>query len=116
MKITQSAVAMASEREASRTYDLSITATGDRFWVNGTTSQASKEKEAAAFLGWSSQPASLELSEEAKSQEASGKTKDGSYRKKDKNNPFPEKEGQKTGFIEELTGQAKKQPDLEPEE
>lgn len=116
MKITQSAVAMASEREASRTYDLSITATGDRFWVNGTTSQASKEKEAAAFLGWSSQPASLELSEEAKTKEASEKTKDGSYRKKDKNKPFPEKEGQKTGFIDELTGQTKKQPDWETEE
>lgn len=116
MKITQSAVAMASEREASRTYDLSITATGDRFWVNGTTSQASKEKEAAAFLGWSSQPASLELSEEAKAQEASQKTKDGSHWKKDKDKPFPEREGQKTGLIDELTGQAKKQPDWETEE
>lgn len=116
MKITQSAVAMASEREASRTYDLTVTATGERFWVNGTTSQASKEKEAAAFLGWSNQSASLELSEEARAQEASRKTKDGSYRKKDKDKPFSEKDGQKTGLIDELTGQAKKQPDWETEE
>lgn len=116
MKITQSAVAMASEREASRTYDLSVTATGDRFWVNGTTSQASKEKEASAFFGWSSQPASLELSEEAKAQEASQKTKDSPYWKKDKNKPFSEKDGQKAGLIDELTGQAGKQSDWEPEE
>lgn len=116
MKIKQSAVAMASQREASRSHDLSVTATGDRFWVNGTTSQASKEKEASAFFGWSSQPATLELSKEAKEQEASEKTKDGSYRKKDKNRPIPEKEGQKAGFIDELTGQAKKQPDWETEE
>ena len=100
MKIKQSAVAMASQREASQSYDLSVTATGDRFGVNGTTSQASKEKEASAFFGWSSQPATLELSKEAKEQEASEKTKDGSYRKKDKNRPIPEKEGQKAGFID----------------
>lgn len=114
MKIKQSAVAMTSEREASKSYALSITATGDRFWVNGTTSQASKEKEAAAFLGWSDQSASLELSGEAK--EASDKTKDGSYWKKDKNKPSSSKEGHRAGFIDELTGQAKKQPELEPEE
>ena len=116
MKIKQSAVAMASEREASRSYDLSVTATGDRFWVNGTTSQATKEKEASAFFGWSSQPATLELSKEAKEQEASEKTKDGSYRKMDKNRPIPKTEEQKVGIIDELTGQAKKQPDWETEE
>lgn len=116
MKITQSAVAMASEREASRTYDLSVTATGDRFWVNGTTSQASKEKETSAFFGWSSQPASLELSEEAKAQEASRKAKEDPYRKKDKNKLSPDKEGQRPGLIDELAGQSKTQPDLEPEE
>ena len=100
MKITQSAVAMASEREASRIYDLSVTATGDRFWVNGTNSGGTTDKEAEAFLGWSKQSASLELSEEAKTLETSRKAK----------------EGQRPGLIDELADQSKKQPDLEPEE
>ena len=116
MKITQSAVAMASEREASRTYDLSITATGDRFWVNGTNSGGTTDKEAEAFLGWSKQSASLELSEEAKTLETSRKAKDDPYWKKDKNKLSPDKEGQRPGLIDELAGQSKKQPDLEPEE
>ncbi|MCM1185956.1 MAG: hypothetical protein NC251_05405 [Lachnoclostridium sp.] len=66
MKIKQSAVAMTAEREASRGYALSVTATSDRQWVNGVSSQAAKETEKETFAGWSKQSAVLELSSEAK--------------------------------------------------
>ncbi|MCM1325665.1 MAG: hypothetical protein NC094_01025 [Bacteroidales bacterium] len=87
MKIKQSAVAMTAEREASRTYAMNVTAIGDRYWVNGVSSQASQEKEESAFLGWSKQAATLELSSDAKEkgQKASQKEEQPWQQKQDKN-------------------------------
>lgn len=57
MKIDQSTVAMAAERQASKVYATQVT-TGERYWVSKTASQAAKQETA----GWSEKSAKLELS------------------------------------------------------
>lgn len=120
MKIKQSAVVMAAEREASQTHAVSVTAVGDRYWVNGTSSQASKEKEENAFLGWSKQAATLELSAEAKE-----RGKDVSSKEQSKNPPWllHKKEDEHPGKgthladrIAELAGKENQQPKVDTEE
>lgn len=58
MKINQSAVTMAAERQASKAYASKVTV-NDRYWVGAG---AMKESESDRHTGWSDQSASLELS------------------------------------------------------
>lgn len=120
MRIKQSAVAMTAEREASQTHAISVTAVSDRYWVNGISSQASKEKEENAFLGWSKQAATLELSAEAKE-----RGKDVSSKEQSKNPPglLHKKEDEHPGKgthladrIAELAGKENQQPKVDTEE
>lgn len=109
MKIKQSAIAMAAEREASQTYAVSVTAVSDRYWVNGISSRSAEEKETEAFLGWSKQAATLELSSNEKEQNQPWQ-----LNKRGKN--LSGKEKHLTGMIDELTGQETKQPKVDTEE
>lgn len=118
MKITQSAIAMAAERESSQAYAVSVTATGDRYWVNGTSSQASEEKQENAFLGWSKQAATLELSSNAKgkNQKTSQKEEEQPWQSHRQDKNAAGKGKNLAEQISELTRQGSKPPKIDTEE
>lgn len=83
MKINQSTVAMAAERQASKVYARQVTV-GERYWVSGTTPQAAKN-DGTDKAGWSEKSADLELSgqqekKKAEEQEQQKKANAGSLR------------------------------------
>lgn len=111
MRIKQSAIMMAAKHEESKAYDLRVTASGDRYWVNGSTSpKGDPDKEAENKLsGWTGQSATLELSQRAETKEEAFMQKGHG---KNGNKKLSEEEKQKAGWIKEMADnrQTKQKP------